>query len=272
MALGRKQGTGCWTCRLRRKRCDSVRPACGSCKNLEIICYSGEARPPWMDGGPQQKQVSETIKGRIKMNAWLRREKGRITHEDQGMIMVREPVQSSHSEAPSVFPLGRAGDRVVEYVPPLDSIASTISSGYVSLITAGSSVDQSQVSQSSSTAASSTFSPVIVPIGDSPGSSWPAGPAVPLQVELGPVMIYLDYVFPFLFPFYQPSLLETGRQWLLGLLCQNEGIFPPSCQPERLFLLMCSRHARRLSDGGLGQVSGTNGHGLQIDTKYRRSD
>lgn len=38
-------------------------------------------------------------------------------------------------------------------------------------------------------------------------------------------MIYLDYVFPFLFPFYQPSLLETGRQWLLGILCQNEASF-----------------------------------------------
>ena len=38
-------------------------------------------------------------------------------------------------------------------------------------------------------------------------------------------MIYLDYVFPFLFPFYQPSLIETGRQWLLGLICQNEVSF-----------------------------------------------
>jgi hypothetical protein len=38
-------------------------------------------------------------------------------------------------------------------------------------------------------------------------------------------MIYLDHVFPFLFPFYQPPLIETGRQWLLGLLCQNEVSF-----------------------------------------------
>lgn len=35
-------------------------------------------------------------------------------------------------------------------------------------------------------------------------------------------MIYLDYVFPFLFPFYQPPLLQTGRHWLLSLLCQSE--------------------------------------------------
>ena len=186
-----------------------------------------------MDGGAQQKQVSETIKERIKLNALLRREKGRLAHEDQGMIMIREPVQSSHSEAASVLPLDRAVDSVEAYVPHPDSIASTISSDYIRSSTAGCSVDQSEVSQSLSTAASSPFSPVIVPIGDSPGSSWPAGPAVRLQVELGPVMIYLDYVFPFLFPFYQPSLLETGRQWLLG-------------QPERLFLLACARYARRL--------------------------
>lgn len=133
-----------------------------------------------MDGGAQQKQVSETIKGRIKQNALLRREKRRLTHEDQGMIMVREPAQSSHSKAASVFPLNRASDSVVEYVPDTDSIASTLSSGYVRSTTAGCSVDWSEVSQSSSTAASSTFSPVTLPTGSSPGCSWPAGPAGPI--------------------------------------------------------------------------------------------
>jgi hypothetical protein len=29
---------------------------------------------------------------------------------------------------------------------------------------------------------------------------------------------YLDYVFPFLFPFYKPAIFETGRSWLLSLL------------------------------------------------------
>lgn len=47
----------------------------------------------------------------------------------------------------------------------------------------------------------------------------------PAQVQLASIMVYLDCVFPFLFPFYRPSLLETGRQWLLGSVTQKEVSF-----------------------------------------------
>ncbi|KPI43575.1 uncharacterized protein AB675_7181 [Cyphellophora attinorum] len=56
-------------------------------------------------------------------------------------------------------------------------------------------------------------------------SSAASRPAVPIQLHLSSAMLYLDHVFPFLFPFYQPPLIETGRQWLLGLLCQNDVSF-----------------------------------------------
>ncbi|KAH0842638.1 hypothetical protein AYO21_08040 [Fonsecaea monophora] len=36
---------------------------------------------------------------------------------------------------------------------------------------------------------------------------------------------YLDYVFPLLFPFYQPGLHETGRSWVLALLRRNKVAF-----------------------------------------------
>ena len=160
-----------------------------------------------MDGGAGQKQMSETLKGSIKQNALLRRERRLLTHEDQGTG------------------ISRASDNIVDYAPPAEPIASTLPSNHVRSSVAGCSVDGSEVSQSSSTAASSTCSPITLPTSSTSGSSPPAGLANPIPVELGSVMIYLDYVFPFLFPFYQPSLLETGRQWLLGLLCQNEVSF-----------------------------------------------
>jgi hypothetical protein len=43
--------------------------------------------------------------------------------------------------------------------------------------------------------------------------------------ELDFVMIYLDYVFPFLFPFYHPPLVGTGRAWLLTFLKQSDAVF-----------------------------------------------
>lgn len=38
-------------------------------------------------------------------------------------------------------------------------------------------------------------------------------------------MMYLDHVFPFLFPFCHPSILEGGRAWLLAMLGHNEALY-----------------------------------------------
>ncbi|KAH6645307.1 fungal-specific transcription factor domain-containing protein [Truncatella angustata] len=223
MGPGRKQGGGCWTCRLRRKRCDSVRPVCGSCQNLEITCHSGEVKPPWMDGAAGQTHMSKTIKERIKQNAFLRRERRLLTHEDQGMVMATERDFVSHTSdlrAPD-----STSAPVLECVPPLNSTPLTLSTSSVGRTNFQLSTGRSDDSQAPSTTASLRSSPVTLPTGTSPGSSWSTGLAIPVQVQLGSVMIYLDYVFPFLFPFYRPSLSETGRQWLLGLLCQSEVSF-----------------------------------------------
>lgn len=39
------------------------------------------------------------------------------------------------------------------------------------------------------------------------------------------IMMYLDFVFPSLFPFYHPPLAGTGRAWLLTFLTQSDAIF-----------------------------------------------
>jgi hypothetical protein len=43
--------------------------------------------------------------------------------------------------------------------------------------------------------------------------------------EVDFLMKYLDYVFPLLFPFYQPGLHETGRSWVLVLLRRSRVAF-----------------------------------------------
>ncbi|KAF2718106.1 hypothetical protein K431DRAFT_287952 [Polychaeton citri CBS 116435] len=215
MAPGRKQGGGCWTCRLRRKRCDSIQPICGNCQDLEIICHSDKARPPWMDGAAEQKHMSEAIKERIKQNAILRRER-RAT--------------------------SRAGASVMEYVLSTDSAASTLNTSSVAQAIPQSSINRSDESQPSITNASSTSTPITLQKRSPSDTSGQAGFAVPIQVELGSVMTYLDYVFPFLFPFHQPSLMETGRQWLLGLLCQNEVSFHIAASLSAYFFSIVSQN------------------------------
>ncbi|KAI9649949.1 hypothetical protein NHQ30_002534 [Ciborinia camelliae] len=53
---------GCWTCRLRRKKCDESRPSCSTCASLELYCHGFGPRPQWMDRGVLQKQKALEVK------------------------------------------------------------------------------------------------------------------------------------------------------------------------------------------------------------------
>lgn len=57
---------GCWTCRLRRKKCDGTRPECSTCTSLAIPCYGFGPRPDWMDHGEKEKAVATSLKQVVK--------------------------------------------------------------------------------------------------------------------------------------------------------------------------------------------------------------
>jgi hypothetical protein len=83
---------GCWTCRLRKKRCDEIRPVCRNCSALQIICYSSAEKPSWVDGGVGQKKKAEEIKREVKSAAARRR--GSVPAEVLETILT-EPDSSS---------------------------------------------------------------------------------------------------------------------------------------------------------------------------------
>ncbi|PTB35753.1 hypothetical protein M441DRAFT_152586 [Trichoderma asperellum CBS 433.97] len=45
------------------------------------------------------------------------------------------------------------------------------------------------------------------------------------DIDLDLEIIFLDYAFPFLFPFYRPSIFEGGRGWLLATLRNSMPLF-----------------------------------------------
>ncbi|KAH0844851.1 hypothetical protein FOPE_09208 [Fonsecaea pedrosoi] len=57
---------GCWTCRLRRKKCDAQRPTCNVCRMLLIPCYGYGPKPGWKDGGPREKEMVAEIRSGVK--------------------------------------------------------------------------------------------------------------------------------------------------------------------------------------------------------------
>lgn len=55
---------GCFTCRLRRKKCDEGKGQCKACKHLGLKCEY--KRPAWWTNNDQRKQQKENIKNIIK--------------------------------------------------------------------------------------------------------------------------------------------------------------------------------------------------------------
>ncbi|KAI0136243.1 fungal-specific transcription factor domain-containing protein [Xylariales sp. AK1849] len=53
--LASRSTHGCWTCRLRKKKCDENRPSCFRCTSLHIVCDGYGPRPYWMDRGDLQR-------------------------------------------------------------------------------------------------------------------------------------------------------------------------------------------------------------------------
>ncbi|KAF7933920.1 uncharacterized protein EAE98_003629 [Botrytis deweyae] len=72
--LAARSSTGCWTCRLRKKKCQEERPTCSTCDSLRISCHGYSEKPTWMDGGSSEKAESERIKRVIKENKKRKRE------------------------------------------------------------------------------------------------------------------------------------------------------------------------------------------------------
>ncbi|KAM0351003.1 hypothetical protein ACHAPU_002781 [Fusarium lateritium] len=59
---------------------------------------------------------------------------------------------------------------------------------------------------------------------------------VPTEAEAGFISVYMDFVFPILFPFYRPYMTRGGRSWLLSLAMKNHGFLSSIISISSLFL------------------------------------
>lgn len=165
----------CWTCRLRRKKCDRAVPTCKACATLKITCHCSESRPDWMDGGEKQSDMAQRVRAEIRQGAEARRERQYI----QVMTLHDKPL---NAESNSSLPLD-VNDQTVR----------------------------------------KKFESALDPFAD-------------MGNQTHFTMMYLDHVFPFLFPFCQPSILEGGRAWLLAMLRHNEALYHSAMSLSSYFL------------------------------------
>nr|A0A455LXK6.1 RecName: Full=Transcription factor atnD; AltName: Full=Arthripenoid biosynthesis cluster protein D [Arthrinium sp.]AYO60877.1 fungal-specific transcription factor AtnD [Arthrinium sp.] len=98
MATETRSQDGCWSCRLRKKKCDERRPICTECMCLGLECHGFGTRPAWMDRGARQKAQAAKMKQKLAQLTKNRRSKQARAQED---CAVKQP-PNSHTEGPKV--------------------------------------------------------------------------------------------------------------------------------------------------------------------------
>ncbi|KAL1873503.1 hypothetical protein Daus18300_003866 [Diaporthe australafricana] len=224
-----RSSEGCWTCRLRRKKCDEARPHCAACEVLEISCLYNDEKPEWMDGGTRQAEKAEEVKAEVKKKAAWRRERKYLTGIEPGL----EELTMADGISDLTFTSHHDDNSKATSTGPDRGVSSTSSSW-------DSPQNSTSDATSNNTPPSSTSEPVaplsadgmyiqgqhFAPPTTAPGVSSETSANEVLyhsldEGEMGFLTMYLDYVFPFLFPFYRPPLLHGGRGWLLILLMRK---------------------------------------------------
>jgi hypothetical protein len=170
---------GCWTCRLRRKKCDEKHPVCDTCSSLMIACHFDAEKPEWMDGGARQDEMAEALKLEVKENAHRRRS----------------------------VPLLSSRERV--------SPAKVMNGDYVLLPPKTMMSDVTGIRPQS-----------LMKVRERGPDCTLAGKETRERLAIGRsdavlVMFYLENLFPFLFPFYRPPLLQGGRTWILEMMTSS---------------------------------------------------
>ncbi|KAF3761009.1 hypothetical protein M406DRAFT_268379 [Cryphonectria parasitica EP155] len=200
----------CWTCRLRRKKCDGTRPTCRNCADLNIECHVGAHKPAWMNDEATQREMARRISDRIKEGAVGRRVRqgrggGEVGQGDESFRIL--PVITNKT-SPLESASGSQNDD--------DDDAETRHESATS-----SSVVTTTISDQEATATSMATSPSLPSGWFSSGSERTEEDDREEVPHEHVMMGYLDYCFPFIFPFYRTPMLGTSRGWILYLLQSN---------------------------------------------------
>lgn len=179
---------GCWTCRVRKKKCDETYPLCLSCGTRGITCYGYGPKPDWMGGSEKEKKIVDELKRTIKERQKQKRlSSARIPPQYATPISPKNDVANNQrGPSPSVT------------APP---------------VTIGPSDFRVNCYAIDSTGINSAPSPCRSRYGE------------PKEFETTLLMNYLDHVFPIQFNCYTPPVTSLGRGWLLALLTRTKPLY-----------------------------------------------
>ncbi|TFB00834.1 hypothetical protein CCMA1212_007508 [Trichoderma ghanense] len=192
----------CWTCRIRKKRCDRKQPACSACRSLDITCYAGNSRPRWVDNAIEREKIADRIKAQVKEKSERRREKSYVKVMPLGRVSKPKDTTIVAAHCGKHRPLEREKSspnvEAPSQAPPVTECQGCAKNG------SPSSIERNRAQIQST-------NPGLLGIFE--------------DIDVDLEITFLDYAFPFLFPFYRPSLYEGGRGWLLATLRKSMPLF-----------------------------------------------
>ncbi|KAK6070137.1 C6 transcription factor [Seiridium cupressi] len=203
---------------------------CSMCNGLEIECHYSDKRPDWMDGGEREKQMADHLKAMVKTRASERRERkwASDAHNNES--------QNAHiitSDNDKILSQGMASHRLDSNAEHENNESSSSSYTPATSTTEDSSgPDNMSLGEHGLAANIQPFKPVSEEVPNSNQMGMELSPYHTLNFpdiaserELEFSMLYLDYVFPYMSPFYRPPLIQGGRGWLLVLLMRNRPLY-----------------------------------------------
>ena len=234
---------GCWTCRIRKKKCDEVQPCCGPCAFRQIICY-GFAEKPWFMHR-EEDQRTEIEKIQRAVNESLRARRAFRVAKKQGRVVQQRPIvpaierqhgaetdasQSLRNQPmmmtnPSISPQSQGSIPILFPLP--DPWPSTIKSPQQWKFGDEALKNDSTITENTLKMDSGPSSTHESPQNgiSYPFSFHPGAPPAENANDLEMIMNYLDNIFPLQYYFYQPSAAERGRGWLLSMLLRSKPLY-----------------------------------------------
>lgn len=61
MSAAQRRKTGCWTCRLRRKKCNEDGQPCSNCDARGVFCHGYGPKPSWKDRGERERGEAQRL-------------------------------------------------------------------------------------------------------------------------------------------------------------------------------------------------------------------
>lgn len=102
MPSGQRSKSGCWTCRLRRKKCLEGGPPCSNCESRGIFCHGYGPKPNWKDRGDKEREEATRLQLQTR-----RRRRSTATQSHGSHPSVSESSTSSGGTVDVGSPRGR---------------------------------------------------------------------------------------------------------------------------------------------------------------------